>query len=402
MGPLPAYPSAAKHGAASLSAVNLHSRPLTGATFSLRRLGSFRTSSVDKRQLSLNKIATRGVVIVAIAFSAFAAADPLNQPATLEVIVVDSLSRRPLPNAEVRELSSGQRRMTNERGAAYLTWPSDAPLKLRVRQVGYTPREALVGITTTRRSLTLAMNQVAYVLSGVRARGHCTAPRDTTLLDVSALALDQLQQAAQKYDDFRRAYPFEAFVERRTVAVTADSAPKRVRVAKERYRSDNFDTEYRPGDVVRGRSTQFRVPLLLLSNLGDSVFWEHHCFVARGFQSYHGDRVVRLEFFPTDDVNGPDYAGTATLDSATSMLLRVDFHLTNTQGRREPAKLEGYTTFSSASPFVMVPDSTIAIWWMKTRDQTDWGDPDFAQSVHVDSLKYRRQKPPAYVDMPMR
>jgi hypothetical protein len=322
----------------------------------------------------------------------------LSQPRTLEVIVVDSLSQRALPNADVKDLIGGQRRVTDERGRAYLSWPGDGRMRLRVRQVGYTPQESIIDVRTTGSAARFAMQKLAYVVSGVQTKGRCTLPVDTTLLDVSVLALGQLQQAAQKYDDFRREYPFDAFVERRTVDVQRQEQVRRVLVARERYQSDNFDTEYRPGDVIKSRSGQFRVPLLLLSNLGDSVFWEHHCVAARGFHWYEGTRVVRLEFSATTDVRGPDYAGTATLDSATSMLLRVDFHLANTGRRGQPTRFEGYTTFASPSPFVMMPDSTVAIWWLRNPETKDWGDPDYAQSLHIDSLKYRRRAPPAYRD----
>jgi hypothetical protein len=333
--------------------------------------------------------------IIAGTVVAFAAPDSLRQPQTLTVTVVDSLSRRPLPNADVGDLVSGQRRITDEQGRAYLNWSKAGTMQLRVRQVGYTPRRASFAVGEVGGAVTLAMTRVAYVIHAVRATGRCATQPDTTALDVSVVALDQLQQAAQKYDEFRRAYPFEAFVERRTVAVPPNNAFKRAIVAKEKYRSEDWNAEYRPGDIVKWQSGQFKVPLLLLPNLGDSVFWEHHCFAARGFHWYQGARVVRLEFSPTADVDGPDYEGTATLDSSTSMLLRVDFHLANARRGDGPTRLEGYTTFISPSPFVMVPDSTLAMWWRRNPEKNDWGNPDYAQSLHVDSLKYLRQTPPA-------
>jgi len=50
----------------------------------------------------------------------------------------------------------------------------------------------------------------------------------------------------------------------------------------------------------------------------------------------------------------------------------------------------------SPSPFVMIPDSTIAVWWVRDADDGNWGKPDYAQSLSVDSLEYRRQTPPGY------
>ena len=132
-----------------------------------------------------------------------------------------------------------------------------------------------------------------------------------------------------------------------------------------------------------------------MSTLADSVFWQHHCFRADGFDSLETARVVKLEFFPATDVKGPDYEGTAYLDSATSSLLRVEFHLANLHESRGPKRLEGYITFMSPSPFVRVPDTTAAIWWTHSADHDEWGQPDFAQRLHLEAIKYRKTTPPS-------
>ena len=50
----------------------------------------------------------------------------------------------------------------------------------------------------------------------------------------------------------------------------------------------------------------------------------------------------------------------------------------------------------SPSPFVMMPDTTAAVWWLRAADRGDWGKPDFAQQLHTEDLRYRKQKPPGY------
>jgi hypothetical protein len=126
------------------------------------------------------------------------------------------------------------------------------------------------------------------------------------------------------------------------------------------------------------------------------VFWEHHCFLATGFQSYQGEPVVRLEFSASPDTKDADYEGTAYIDSATSFLRRVDFRVGNLHDRRGPKRLEGYITFLSPSPFIIVPDTTVAIWWVRNVDKNDWGKPDYVQRLHLEQLKYRNGKPPEY------
>jgi hypothetical protein len=240
------------------------------------------------------------------------------------------------------------------------------------------------------------MSKVVYVISTVKSTSRCSTAADSVSRELSMSELDQLKQAAEKYDQFRKVYPFEATVERRTAAVEPNGSVKRIVTAKEKFRSENWEL-YKPGDNLDDWGLgNFRMHLLLLSTLGDSVFWEHHCFIARGVESYQGTRVVRLEFSPTTDVRGPDYEGAALLDSATSYLLRVDFRLANPDPGFGPRKLNGYITFMSPSPFVMVPDTTTAIWWVHDSDTTKRKVPDVAQRLHVEEIKYPKATPPGF------
>ena len=318
------------------------------------------------------------------------------QPTSVPVIALDSLSRQPLPNADVTELTSGQTRITDENGRAYVAWPSNGKIVLRVRQIGYQPRQISIERGPSSNSITIALNKIAYVLADVRATGRCSTQVDTTKLSLSALSLAQLKQAAEKFNDFRHAYPFETKLERRTAAVPPAGQIKRIVVSEEKYSSDKFQHRYRPGDVIERSYGDFTVPLLFISTLADSVFWDHHCFVARGFESYGGDRVIRLDFEPTADVDGPDYSGTALLDSTTSMLRRVEFRLANPPRRNGPTKLDGYTTFMSPSPFVVLPDTTGAVWWVNKPDSGEHSKPDYMQLLFMKDLKYRRAVPPSY------
>lgn len=318
------------------------------------------------------------------------------QPSTLVVTVIDSGARYPLANADVIDLNTGKHRFTDERGQARLAWPSDGQLLLRVREVGYQPQQRTLRQAATPTAATFAMSRVAYVISEVKAISHCSTAADSASLDLSVAVLDQLKQGAEKYDQFRRLYPFEATIDRRTVAVPASGDIKRIIEHKEKYHSESWEPEYRPGDIIQYERGAFNVPLLFLSTLADSVFWEHHCFLARGVESYQGVRVVRLEFSPSVDVTGPDYEGAALLDSATSYLLRVDFHVANLHDRIGPTRMDGYITFMSPSPFVLMPDTTVAIWWTRKVEHGEWGRPDFAQSLHTEQLKYRKETPPGY------
>jgi hypothetical protein len=328
---------------------------------------------------------------------ALPASHPARQPSSVVITVTDAGTLHPLTNADVTDLLSGQHRFTDELGQARLPWPSDGRLRLRVREIGYEPvQRTLERSAASDQNPTFMLSKVAYVISSVKSTSHCATTADSASLALSVAVLEQLKQGAEKYNDFRRLYPFEARIERRTARIPEIGEVKKIIGETMKLRSDSWERPYSPGNIVEyNRDGSFWAPILFISTLADSVFWEHHCFVARGVESYQGLRAIRLEFSPNSQVHGPDWEGSAVLDSATSYLLRVDFQLANLDRHRELTRLDGYQTFTSASPFVIIPDSTIVIWWTRKPDsEQGWGKPDFVQSVHVDSLKYRRAKPP--------
>jgi len=105
------------------------------------------------------------------------------------------------------------------------------------------------------------MTRVAYVISPIKATSHCSnsTAADSGSLDLSVSTLDQLKQGAQKYDQFRRHYPFEAKVERRTAAIPEKGDLKRIAVSTEEFKSDSWESEYRPGDIIQYYRGDFTV-----------------------------------------------------------------------------------------------------------------------------------------------
>ena len=319
------------------------------------------------------------------------------QPSTVTITVIDIGGRYALTNADVTDLATGQHHLTNEYGQARLAWPSDGQLRLRIREVGYKPvTRTLQRDAASAEATTFALSKVAYVISPVQATSHCVTTDDSASLALSVSVLDQLKQGAEKYNEFRRLYPFVASVERRTALVPERGPVKRILREKEEFKSENWEQPYKPGDIVEYSRDGFKAPILFLSTLGDSVFWENHCFIARGIETFRDQRAVRLEFSPIPTLRGPDWTGSAMLDSATSQLVRVEFRLVNLNADRGLRRLEGYQTFRSPSPFVMIPDTVAAIWWTREEwiDPRNPDRPDVAQSLHIDSLQYRKAKPP--------
>ena len=138
------------------------------------------------------------------------------------------------------------------------------------------------------------------------------------------------------------------------------------------------------------------MPLLFVSALADSAFWERHCFVARGVESRDGRRLIRLDFSPTREVLESDWEGSAWLDSARSVLARVDFRLTNLRHMVGPQQFEGYTVFSTPTPYIAMPDSTV-VWWTMERPSglmSELRRSTGRQTLVIRDVAYRRGRPP--------
>jgi hypothetical protein len=323
------------------------------------------------------------------------------QSTTILVRIVDDASLAPLQNAEVSDLASGQHRFTNGQGEARLAWPSIGILNLRIRQLGYRLAERRIErirmTTVGPDSLTIALARVAFTLPKVftTARRDCDTETDLDARLLSASVLEQLRLSAERYERFRKAYPFKVHVIRRTAQMARDGVTPRLTEGKESARSEEWGDPYRPGRVVEPSAIGFSVPILFLANLADSAFWEHHCFAVRGVETVGERRLMRLSFSPTRNTKEPDWSGTALIDSATSNLTRIEFELSLLGENDRPRRLEGHTTFMSPSPFIVVPESTIAMWWRRgPLPDGSWAGPDVAQLIAVTNLEYRKQRPP--------
>jgi hypothetical protein len=319
---------------------------------------------------------------------------------SLVVTVVEEASRRALPNAEVIDLDSGVRWWTNDRGEAHVPWPSTNRLRLRARQLGFKPVERTLERNlddSTADTLRIALERVAFELPQVvtREARRCGDTSDSLAKFRSLPALEQLRVGAERYGAFRKAYPFRVKQERRSVTVTVDGKPRSVRQATEEVNSDDWGDPYVPKETVRHEPLGFSIPILFVATLADSLFWARHCFSAPGIQSLDGERVVRLEFAPANGIEGPEWQGVAFIDSSTSLLRRVEFSLAGLPENDRPRRFEGYTTFNSPSPYIAIPDSTVAMWWRDgPRALSEWGMPDVVQLIRVLQIRYRKATPP--------
>jgi hypothetical protein len=273
-------------------------------------------------------------------------------------------------------------------------------LFVRVRQLGfrYVQRTVQRGTSSTATvdTLTIVLQRAAFALPQMAtvARPRCRdedANAPTTPLSASAMEL--LRFGAEQYGTFRGRYPFALLVERRTELFVAGSNVPRHEHSDELTNSNEWGDRYFPGRVLQRTGAQsWFVPLLFVSALADSAFWARHCFVARGVEEYKGRRVIRLDFSPAFGIDDTEWEGAALIDSAGSVLARVDFHLTNLRDYGGPRQVEGYTVFSTPSPYIARPDSTVVRW---TANGSAMGVAGWSkQALLIRDVKYTKETPP--------
>ncbi|MDB4884075.1 MAG: hypothetical protein JWL95_2841 [Gemmatimonadetes bacterium] len=351
-----------------------------------------------------------GPLALVVALSAVDAPRPLSEPppatsaarppATLLVRVVDEVTRRVLPNAEVT--AAPVWRLTDAEGNARFLWPDDGTLSIRVRQIGFRYADRTIrrgtSTTATEDTVVVALARAAFALPQVvtRADGRCDESPDSATLALSASSMELLRFGAEQYDNFRATYPFNVTLARRTVRNPPPIGMARVDEQFERTGSGAYGDVYAPAHVLQRTRGGYFIPLLFVSTLADSVFWSRHCFAARGVETLDGRRVIRLDFSPARGIREVEWEGSAWLDSAASVLRRVDFRLANLRDPRAPRGFSGYTIFAMPSPNIAVPDSTVAWWWNRRRPSPDDDErsAEVLQALTVRATEYLRGVPP--------
>jgi hypothetical protein len=310
------------------------------------------------------------------------------------VLVIEFGTGRPLANAEVVNRASGEALLTNAQGEAALPDRWTPVVALRIRQIGFRFADTTLARDDTSRSIRVVLLRVAYVLPavGVAVGTSCTLNPTADAALLAATALEQLQMAAERYNTFKRLHPFRAHLERRTKFFSADGKATADRIRPEVTASSDWGERYDPKRIVEDNGFGFSVQILFLAHLADPVFWRRHCFEVDGIAPLAGRPMIRLRFAPLATVRDPEWEGWAFLDSATSELRRLEFRLSRIPEGTRPRKLEGYTTFMSPISNIVLPESTVAIWWRR-KPPSDSALPDILQLLRLVRVEYRGQVP---------
>ena len=227
-----------------------------------RRQGAARV----RRRLSIAWTATLTIASVS---------QPQHTAVTLRVLA--DADDSPLANAEVIDRTTGAHALTRETGEALVRLPVGGALELRVRQL----RFAFVDLTLRRSDLRgegaepviVRLTRIPFALPALTttAASDCP-PTDTLVRPLAFWALRQLREGAERYEAFRKVYPFRVAIERRTVVRTRTIVSPRVTVGKERTDSDRWGERNQPGAVVKCDPLGYSLSILFIATLGDPVF----------------------------------------------------------------------------------------------------------------------------------
>jgi len=295
---------------------------------------------------------------------------------------------------------AGKKTLSGPKGEVRIVWPAEGVLFVRVRQLGFRYEQRTVqrgtSPTATEDTITIVMQRAAFALPQMTAVAHARCRDDDANgppTPLSASAMELLRFGAEQYGNFRTRYPFALLVQRRTELADPYRRAAKRDSTEELTNSSEWGDRYFPGRVLQrtGGQTYF-IPLLFVSALADSAFWARHCFVARGVEEHNGRRVIRLEFSPARGINDAEWEGAALIDSAASVLTRVEFRLTNLRDYGGPRQFEGYTVFTTPSPYIARPDSTVAMW--TSNGSAMRGSGWSQQALVIRDVRYTKEAPP--------
>lgn len=230
---------------------------------------------------------------------------------------------------------------------------------VRVRQIGFAPRDTVIIIVGDTPPLVIKMTAVPVMLSqvAVKARAHCEVGGVDSTDEILWGMFTAVRENALRELLLRRSYPFEYTVE---VVLTDTPAsgrrPQKPTLDTLIYRSDAIMPYARGGIVFtdrtdpRGAWDRMRVPATI--DFADDNFVESHCFDYGNTDS--GD--YSITFMPLDAITTPDVAGTITFDTATYVVRTATVKLTHAkQVAPGYEALEVHTTYREVLPKVALP-----------------------------------------------
>lgn len=344
----------------------------------------------------------RSVRLALVALSLFVSS-PAQAQHRLVVRVVTVPERAPLGYAVVSAPSLAVERFVGPNGLGAINVPQPGPILIRVKRLGFTPRDTVVTVTAAAsQEVVVALERFTYQLSAVLVveLPPCRRPgvRGNTPGEVRGV-VDQLRQNAERYRLLASAHPFIYRSERTFRTQVATGTPQF-------DRSDTIaisgtpEWTYRPGQVVRRdpdsdvRGWVMHIPLL--SDIAEDAFIDAHCFHVMGVEEKEGAELLRVEAVASRWLPFADVDLTVWLDPTDFRLRFASFRLTNFRARFPTLdSVESEVSYVEVAPFIPVMHET------RARNVDGRGRPTVRQTIFFEDqrileLSFLGEPPPGF------
>jgi hypothetical protein len=257
----------------------------------------------------------------------------------------------------------GRERYTTAQGAFVFPGLPAGAHRLRVKHLGYSPRDVDVRLAQGRVEVRVELARIALLLAAVRvvAREECRnpGPPDSTLFPEFATVFDQVRQNAERFRLLVDRYPYQYFVERSFFDQFRNGESRLVSTDTVGFRSDH-GWRYRPGQMIStvreasGRAYVMNLPGL--ADVVDSAFLANHCFRYAGPDTLSGRTLLRVDFYAAKRLRQPDVDGAVYLDTATYQIRGARVALTRPPpALRAVQGMTATTIFEEVVPSIPIP-----------------------------------------------
>jgi hypothetical protein len=260
-----------------------------------------------------------------------------------------------IPYASVTLSPVGGSRFADTSGYFFFAHVAPGPVRVRARQIGFTPFDTTVtikpGPAITTISLHLHRVQVQLARVTIRAKGPkaCVKPGiPDSIVDPEIYTLfTQVRENVARLKILENDYPFHYRREEEWLLRqrgSSDQIEDMDTVDVESWHSE----PYKPGEVVvsgygrHGYPTQY-MHLVQFQDLADPDFDSMHCFRIAEHAKGDDETLLELDFEPWINLNVPDVSGSIFLDANKLIVRRAEFHLT----RPGEAAFRDWTYYSS-------------------------------------------------------
>lgn len=243
---------------------------------------------------------------------------------------------------------------------------SVGPHVLRVRRLGFTPRDIRVDVRTGGTdTIRVELERVAVTLGRivVKAWPPCLTPGLHTDTD-SALAsiVQQIRLNAEQFQFLAEKYPFMYDV----VITHASKLRKDGRTVGPppvtRPRLSKAGSTYEPGEVIYSvaRAYYFQIPTL--SDVASPKFVNSHCWHYGGVESIDEEEMFRVDIVAFDALMDTDVNGSFFVDKNSFQIRRSVLHLSRRPTQfPEMLDMETTTDFFEVMPSISVQSHVYSV-----------------------------------------